>query len=127
MMIRPLVHFTCLGVLGAAWGCSSPNDVVCTDVAVPAIEVFVRDSASNSFAANGATATAVDGTYTDTNGFPDNYTQPEQAIPLAYERSGTFSVSVTKAGYRNWTTSGVRVTREVCHVRTVTLNARLQR
>jgi hypothetical protein len=125
-MIRRFIHLTCCVTIASLWGCSSPNDVLCTEIAVPAINVFVRDSASGSFAANGATATAVDGTYTDTNGFPEIITQPELAISLAYERAGTYAVTVTKTGYRDWMTSGVRVTRDVCHVRTVTLNAQLQ-
>ncbi|MDP9177076.1 MAG: carboxypeptidase-like regulatory domain-containing protein [Gemmatimonadota bacterium] len=106
--------------------CTSPNDVLCTEIAIPGINVLVRDSVSGAFGSNGATATAVDGAYSDTNGFPATHTQPENPIALAYEREGTYAVTVTKTGYKAWTASGVRVTRDRCHVRTVTLNARLQ-
>jgi len=119
-------YLTGMGLFASLWGCSSPYDVVCTLIAVPGIEVLVRDSASGSFASNGATATAVEGSFTDTNGFPETFTQPETPIGLAYEREGTYAVTVTKASYKAWTTSGVRVTRDVCHVRTVTLTALLQ-
>lgn len=106
--------------------CSSPYDV-CTDAATPGINVIVRDSVSGTFAANGATATAVDGAYSDTNWFSETHGRPEYPIGLAYEREGTYAVTVSRTGYKAWTVSGVRVTRDRCHVRTVTLNARLQR
>lgn len=125
-MTRSLIHLAGIALSASLWGCSSPNDVACTLIVVPGIDVLVRDSISGSFGSNGATATAVDGSFTDTNGFPENFTQPETPISLAHEREGTYSVTVTKAGYKAWTTSGVRVTRDVCHVRTVTLTARLQ-
>ena len=124
-MIRSLIHLGFIALSASLWGCNSPNDVVCTEIAVPAINVLVRDSVSGSFGSNGATATVVDGSYTDTNTFPDA-SQPELPISLAYEREGTYVVTVSKSGYRDWVTSGVRVTRDVCHVRTVTLTARLQ-
>jgi len=126
MMIRSLIHLTRIALFAPLWGCVSPNDVLCTAIAVPGINVLVRDSASGSFASDGATATAVDGGYTDTNGFPEGFAQPETPISLAYEREGTYAVTVTRAGYRAWTTSGVHVSRDVCHVRTVTFTARLQ-
>lgn len=121
-----LARLSCSAILPLLSACSSPNDVVCTLIAVPGINVLVRDSVSGAFGSNGATATAVDGTYTDTNGFPAISTQPELPISLAYEREGTYAVTVAKTGYKAWNTSGIRVTRDVCHVRTVTLTARLQ-
>jgi hypothetical protein len=120
-----LIRLAC-SALPLLSACTSPNDVVCTLIAVPGINVFVRDSVSGSFVGNGATASAVDGSYTDTSALPEAASQPEVAISLAHEREGTYTVSVTKSGYKAWTASGVRVTRDRCHVRTVTLNARLQ-
>ena len=126
-MRRTPFHSSCTAfLLPLISACTSPNDVVCTDVAVPGINVVVRDSVSGSFVANGATATALDGAYSDTNWFSEVYARPENPIALAYEREGTYSVTVTRIGYKAWTASGVRVTRDRCHVRTVTLNARLQ-
>jgi hypothetical protein len=122
------IHLSCSAVLlSFLSACSSPYDIVCTDVAAPGINVVVRDSVSGSFAANGASATAVDGAYSDTNSFSETHGRPEYPIGLAYEREGTYAVAVSKTGYKAWTASGVRVIRDGCHVRTVTLNARLQR
>ena len=69
----------------------------------------------------------IDPAYSDTNSFSETYGQPEIPIGLAYEREGTYAVTVSKSGYKAWTASGVRVIRDGCHVRTVKLNARLQR
>ena len=44
----------------------------------------------------------------------------------ASERAGRYSVRVTKAGYRPWDTTGVVVTSDECHVRTVRLDVRLR-
>ena len=122
----PIIFLSCSTFLPLLSACTSPNDVICTDIALPAIAVIVRDSVSGSFGGNGATATAVDGSFSDTNGFPADYGQPEHPIGLAHERAGIYSVTVTKATYKSWSASGVRVTRDECHVKTVTLNARLQ-
>ena len=127
-MRRTSIHLSCSAVLlPLLSACSSPYDVACTDVATPGINILVRDSVSGNFAANGASATAVDGAYSDTNSFSEAYGRPEFPLALAYEREGTYAVTVSKTGYKAWTVSGVRVTRDRCHVRTVTLNARLQR
>jgi hypothetical protein len=45
---------------------------------------------------------------------------------LAYERAGTYTVTVEQQGYRPWSRSGVRVTKDECHVRGVSITARLQ-
>jgi len=43
-----------------------------------------------------------------------------------YEREGTDTITVRRAGYATWTRTGVTVTRDECHVRPVTVTARLQ-
>ena len=125
-MRYPFIRLSCSTILPLVSACTSPTDVACTNIAVPAINVVVRDSVSGSFGSDGATATAVDGSFADTNGLPAGYAQPETPISLAHEREGSYAVTVNKTGYKPWTASAVRVTRDRCHVRTVTLNARLQ-
>jgi hypothetical protein len=44
----------------------------------------------------------------------------------AGERAGTYAVTVTATGYAEWTTSGVVVTADECHVIPVRLEPRLQ-
>jgi hypothetical protein len=63
------------------------------------------------------TATAAD----TSDGLPDG------TYPLAYEKPGTYEVTVQQTGYRLWTRTNVQVTRDECHVQTVSLTALLQR
>lgn len=48
------------------------------------------------------------------------------AVPVAYERAGTYEVTVELAGNRPSRCIGVRVTSDECHVRTVHVTALLQ-
>ena len=101
--------------------------VDCTDNFVFGLEVAVQDSSTGAPAASGAQLIAQDGAWADTVGFPP--TRPDlDALPLvgAGERAGTFTVTVRKAGFRDWQRSGIVVTADECHVHTVELTARLQ-
>ncbi len=108
----------------AIGGCDivTPSDTVCTLVAVPAISVEVVDSASNAPVGRGAQIVARDGVYADTAMF----TASDGPYGLAYERAGTYTVSVQQQGYRLWTISGINVSRDECHVRMMPLTARLR-
>ena len=106
-----------------AVGACDGDPVACTEQAVAAIEVSVRDSTSGAPAGRGARIVAKDGAYADTSRATASYDGP---YPLALERSGTYTVTVEQQGYRTWSQSGVSVSRDRCHVRTATLTARLQ-
>lgn len=115
--------------LMSAVSCSSspggPGGTICTLEAKPALTVFVRDSSSGAPIGRGSRATATDGIFVSTATHPGG-TQDDLPLSLAHERAGTYTVVVTKPGYRDWRASGVRVTRDECHVITVTLTARLE-
>ena len=71
----------------------------------------------------GARLISRSGTYADTAG-PD----PGRAVLTgAPERPGTYDLLVEAPGYAPWARSDVRVTADHCHVRPVSLLARLQR
>jgi len=106
-----------LPVLSSCDALGSPS--VCTLEARPGIVVEVRDSLTGAPAASGALAIARDGLFADTLRGLD------LRVAGAHERPGTYGVSVTKSGYRDWSGAGVRVTSGECHVHTVTLEARL--
>lgn len=112
-------------------GCRASNLVdgyVCTDEFRPGLNVFVKDSVSSAFAAAGASLIVTEGSYRDTASVPLGLTSADSfALHGAGERSGMYDVTVRKAGYRDWTRNGVVVTRNDCHVNTVTLTALLQR
>jgi len=107
--------------LATLLGCSDSSlGINCTDEARPAILVTVRDSITN-VPVSGARVIARSATIADTaQGLPDG------TYPLAYERPGTYQVTVERSGYRLWTRANVRVTRDECHVQTVSLMALLQ-
>jgi len=91
----------------------------CTDNAIPAITVTIVDALTSQPIPGGALVIARDGAYADTAaGQPPLYF-------MAYERSGTYSVSVASPGYRPWNLEGLVVMRDRCHVKTVPLAARL--
>ena len=95
----------------------------CTTEAAPAVSVTVRDSATNALVGRGARIIARDGEFADTADFSNEYDGP---YGLAHERTGSYDVTVDQQGYRVWSRAGVNVTRGECHVRTVSITARLQ-
>ena len=105
------------------------SDAVCTGVAVPAIQLEVRDAADRAPAGREARAIARDGAFADTarpyvlHGYEDQVL----TFMLAFERRGTYLVTVERAGYMRWERAGVRVDGNECHVRPVELTALLQR
>ena len=96
----------------------------CTTEAVPAVSVDVRDMITNTPAGRGARIIARDGAFADTADFTGSYDGP---YGVAHERAGTYTVTVEQQGYNVWSQTGLNVSRGECHVRTVSLTARLQR
>ena len=100
-------------------GCSR----VCPAIALPYLSVEVRDAQTGASAAEGATGTASDGAFMDPLNAFDNLVM----YPETYERPGVYDVLVQKSGYKDWTAENVRVRSGACNVRTVDLEARLER
>jgi hypothetical protein len=98
-------------VLAGCEGTTEP--VLCTAIAVSALNVTVRDQATSQRICD-ATVTASLGSTTYTlrpQGVPDDCTYAG-----AEEVAGTFEVRATRSGYEAGTASGVRVTADECHV-----------
>jgi hypothetical protein len=108
----------------SGYGSTSP---ICTQDLRAGIQVFVKDSVTNAGIASGASLIASEGAFKDsvryTSSQPDFDAGP---ISAAAERPGTYQVKVLKANYAPWTQNNIRVTKDVCHVNTVTLTALLQ-
>lgn len=124
-MKRALVVAAALGLAACAVP-SSPN-IGCTAVFVPGVSVTITDSVTGTIAGmTNVWATAREGTYSDSSAA---LMLPAQLIVnLAGERVGTYVVSVGATGYKTQSTSGVSVVRlDVCHVKTVLINAKLVR
>ena len=111
------------GACSSASGIFDPGtDTVCTLEARPGIGLTAFDSVSGQGLSTIGTVVAQDGTHSDTAfalpATPVNYS-------MAYERPGTYTVTASFNGYQTWKATGVVVQRDVCHVKTVQLNARL--
>jgi hypothetical protein len=117
-----LVVLTLCVACGAASADASPTDpVACTLNAVAGIVVTTVDSTTGQPVQAVAQVIAQDGAYIDKAiALPPQYY-------AAYERPGTYVVSVALAGYQLWQMPNVVVRRGQCHVTSAQLTARLVR
>jgi hypothetical protein len=121
-MSRSVYGLPLLAVLG---GC---NGITCTDRPFPALTVAPVDSATGAPVDVHIEVIATDGSFADTA--RTLYSEPDhlRRAWLAYERPGTYDVTVTAEGYVPWERSGVRVVSNTCgQPETVDLIAQLQR
>lgn len=128
-MIRKLTAVAVLGATFVAGSCLRELEapIACTAVAYAGIYVSVQDrfdDAPPPFV--GIWARAVQGTYRDstTESFTNNATGAV-TVALAYERKGTYDVTVHADGYVDFQQNGVLVTADECHVVPVEIVARL--
>src|SRR5688572_21275483 len=96
----------------AAAGCGEPSPI-CTALAVSALHVTVLEAATNQPICD-AEVTVTDGGFSEAlRVFPAtgdcHYSGP-------FERPGTYTITVRRAGYSTEVRSGVRVTSDECHV-----------
>ena len=110
--------------LAASSSCVPLTEPTCTTDFRPALMVDVRDSVTNAPAGQGARIIARSGTFADTAQMFELYTGPHG---VAHERPGTYTLTVEQQGYMTWSRSGISVSEDQCHVRTVDVTARLQR
>lgn len=117
----------CAAVASVSCGGSGPS-VACTDELRAVIQVDVIDSITGKPAAAGTTV-LLRGTTRDSIAVPST---PDTVLTahVWYEnivKAGTYSVTVSKAGYSEWVRSGISVQADACHVTThEVLTAKLQ-
>jgi len=98
----------------------------CTTSYDPGILIRVTDSTSGTLISCGARAVVTAGTYSETVANPSGPSCFDSAMLMAaFERPGTYAVTVSKAGYLDFTINDVVVTAGVCHVIPVTVEAPL--
>jgi hypothetical protein len=122
-MVRLYSHaILVVAFAGGALACDrAAAPVICLDYAAPSLAVSAFDATTGASAV-GALVTASDGGYFDSA----RVSPYGPSVGLAYERPGTYLVTVSKAGYGDVQMSGVRVSRGDCHVVTTRLSFDLQ-
>ena len=121
----PRRYLTLTGLLTIVSSLSACNigSYACTDSVEPGIVLEIRDSVSGAGLAAHALATVVDGGFTDSLRFVSD---PDSAYQYGLdERAGTYNLTVSAAGYQQWTLNSITVPDGACHVQTVRLLARL--
>jgi hypothetical protein len=104
--------------------CDEDDDVYCTQEAKAGLNITVKDAVTNVILSTGVTVTAQDGMYTETLEVLDG---DDSAVFIgAWERQGTYIVTVSKEGYQTFTSSPIQVTADECHVIPQLLNVGLQ-
>ncbi len=126
-MVRSRIALGVLGCLVSLAGCS--NDILraCPPTALqPAVEVEVRDSATDELLTSGSRGAVRDGEFVDSLR-PWRF---DGATPVtlgaAFGRAGTYDVTVEHPGYERWEQNGVRTFSGGCSAGTSALVARLE-
>jgi hypothetical protein len=100
----------------------SCGDVVCGGLGLPAVAVTIFDAQTGARAAAGASLILRSPACVDTViGVAD-----DQVLQGCVDYEGTYTVTVSKPGYRDWTQSLVEV-RDTCSLETRRFNVRLER
>jgi hypothetical protein len=124
LLRKSLVPLVLLQLVGA---CSSGDPehpgFVCTAEVRAGVSVTVTDGVSGQ-PLSGVTGELVgtDG-YTETAGPSPGGQASSNTLAFAYERAGTYSLTLRRDGYLDWRLSDITVTRDPCHVQTVSLQA----
>ena len=114
-------------------GCSGDDirdGILCPAVVKPGIEVFVFDAETRGAISCGSVVTIEDGDFSETivdvNRF-DGSGNCDDEGPLqgAFEREGSYTVTVSKEGYEDYVDSSVEVESDVCGVITVEIGVYL--
>jgi hypothetical protein len=94
--------------------CDDDDQIFCTQEAKAGLNITVKDAVTDEVLSTGVEVIAQDGTYTETlEQFPNN----DIAVFIgAWERVGTYTVTVSKEGYQTYTSELIVVTADVCHV-----------
>jgi hypothetical protein len=106
----------------ALGACAENPPLACTEEARPGLSITVRDSVTGAAVASGVEVVAREGEYADT---ARGSLLGSGVYALVYERAGSYDVTVSHPAYQLWVRAAVRVTADECHVRTVSLLARL--
>ncbi len=126
MKPKTIAFLAALFMVGA---CDTQEEsVFCTLEARPGLEIQIRDATTGAPAVDGALVLLVDGDYSETlEGPPAGEMSEPPSLFGAYERAGTYDITIGKTGFKPWLARGIEVEADECHVITVEVDARLER
>ena len=126
-LVPTLVARVALVALVALAACNNVGGPYCTSEAHYALDVTVIDSVTGAhgpFTNLALVATTL--AYKDSLFVGNVSATPDSSLyTLGYERSGTYSLTVTADGYRPWTRNAIFVLQRPCHVADTPETARL--
>lgn len=122
-MKKIILVLACMPFL-LATTCDDDDQIVCTQEAKAGLNITVKDAVTNEILSSGVTVTAQDGTYSETL---EVFIGDDSTVFIgAWERQGTYIVTVSKEGYQTFTSSPIQVFADECHVIPQLLNVALQ-
>lgn len=92
------------------------NGYPCTDEIIFGLKVSIKDAVTGEYVSEGVTVTAV-----STDGIAeelDTFTSASSVFYGAAETEGTYTITVSKEGYADYTSEPVTVEADRCHVTT---------
>lgn len=98
---------------------------ICTGILVPGVHIEVREAGTGRPLGIGTKVEISDGRYKEEATSANAYMDRNPFFQGAFERPGTYTVTVRRQGYRDWTAKNVVVKGGQCHVTTVGLRADL--
>lgn len=126
LISRRAILVMCIALFGAT-ACSGPTDVMCSLNYVYGISLKVQNAVTGAPVTDSADVQIRDGSYVESYNFLGPANQPFSGmLSVAGERAGTYSISIRKNGFAPFDTTGIKVTRDVCHVHGVNVTAKLQ-
>lgn len=120
---------SCIFLSGCGFKTTSDGEVIaCSGSVEPGIKVEVIDKETGLPISCGASSVIRDGEFFDKVKNPSGSGCADSTALLgAYEREGTYEVSVFKEGYLDWRVEDISVSSNVCHVNTITIQAYLEK
>ena len=112
-MKKIILALTCVPFLLATTCEDDDDQIYCTQEAKAALNVSVSLGAMSSITSEGVTVVATDGNYSETLVVVN---ENDPIFSGAYEREGSYTITVSKTGYVTYTSEIITVTSDVCHV-----------
>lgn len=111
-------------------GCdeSKSDDISCPTVTTPAITISVIDQKTSNSVSCGVTILIEDTNYSEELTNPQSQTCDDNLVLSgALDREGIYNVHVYKEGYLDWSQYNIVVTTGTCSVRTIHIEALLEK